>query len=92
MNADDFILKAEGGVRLMDELLQEGRVYVYCSAGVYRSPQLVALYLALHQQYSLEDAINLVRKTHPYAKPSYKTLHAALRLAKLKKFLRKMPI
>lgn len=92
MNSEDFIMKADGGVRLMHELLKEGGVYVYCSAGVYRSPQLVALYLALHQQYSLDEAISLVRKNHPYAKPNYKTVHAAMRLAKLKKFLRKIPL
>jgi protein-tyrosine phosphatase len=92
MNAEDFITKADGGVQLIRELLKEGGVYVYCSAGVYRSPQLVALYLVLHEHYSLEDAISLVRKRHPFARPSYKTLHAALRLANLKKYLRKIPI
>lgn len=49
MNCDDFILRADGAVHLMHQLLKDGKVYVYCSAGVYRSPQLVALYLALHQ-------------------------------------------
>lgn len=48
MNNDDFVSKAEGGVRLMRELLRDGeRVYVHCSAGIYRSPQMIALYLTL---------------------------------------------
>lgn len=85
-------MKADGGVQVLKELLKEGGVYVYCNAGIYRSPQLVALYLALYEHYDLDDAISLVRKRHPYAKINYKTVHAAMRLANLKKYLRKMPI
>lgn len=93
MNQEDFIIKADGCLKIMHELLSEGgNIYVHCSAGIYRSPQIVALYLAIYQHYSAEDAMNLVKKFHPYAKPSLKTLDSALRLIKLKRYLKKISI
>jgi protein-tyrosine phosphatase len=48
MNNEDFVEKGEGGVRILRELLQNNqRVYVHCSAGIYRSPQMIALYLSV---------------------------------------------
>lgn len=34
-----------------------GKIYVHCSAGMYRSPQIIALYLILVEQYTIESAI-----------------------------------
>lgn len=93
MNQEDFIIKADGCLKIMHELLSEGgNIYVHCSAGIYRSPQIVALYLAIYQHYSVEDAMNLVKKLHPYSKPSVKVLDGALRLIKLKRYLKKISI
>ena len=93
MNQEDFIIKADGCLKIMHELLNEGgNIYVHCSAGIYRSPQIVALYLAIYQHYSAEDAMNTVKKLHPYAKPSLKAFDGALRLIKLKRYLKKISI
>ena len=55
MDSADFINKAEGGATLLSDLLKEGgKVYVHCSAGIYRSPQMIALYLTLFEHYPLE--------------------------------------
>ena len=55
MNNKDFVSKAEGGVRILADLLHSGEtVYVHCSAGIYRSPQMIALYLAAFQHYKVE--------------------------------------
>jgi protein-tyrosine phosphatase len=54
MNNQDFVNKAEGAVKMMTDLLKDGgKVYVYCSAGIYRSPQIIALYLSMFQNYSV---------------------------------------
>jgi protein-tyrosine phosphatase len=48
MNNEDFVSRAAGGLNMMRELLKNGeKVYVHCSAGIYRSPQMIALYLTI---------------------------------------------
>jgi protein-tyrosine phosphatase len=38
----------------MEKLMKkQGKVYVHCSAGMYRSPQIIALYLILVEKYSI---------------------------------------
>jgi len=74
MNNEDFVSKAEGGVRMMKELMRDEKVYVHCSAGIYRSPQMIALYLTLCEQFPVEKAIQMVKENHPYAKPNAKVI------------------
>ena len=84
MNNDDFVSKAEGGVKVMRDLMRDGeRVYVHCSAGIYRSPQMIALYLTLFERYSLEQAVSTVKANHPYAKPNSKVVRDAAGLIQL---------
>jgi protein-tyrosine phosphatase len=46
MKLKDFVNRSQRAVRLLRELIEDhGTVYVHCTAGIYRSPQLVALYL-----------------------------------------------
>lgn len=48
MNKRDFIQKCMGAINLLTKLVEGGKkVYVHCSAGMYRSPQIVALFLIL---------------------------------------------
>jgi len=51
---------------------------VYCSAGKYRSPQMVALYLILKNGIDLEDAIKFIQEKHPVAKPNEKIIKTAI--------------
>jgi protein-tyrosine phosphatase len=84
MNNDDFINKAEGGVKMMRDLIKDGeKVYVHCSAGIYRSPQMIALYLTLFEKYSIEQAVNTIKASHPYAKPNCKVIRDAIGLMQL---------
>ena len=54
MNKSDFISRAEEGVRIIDEALkEEGKIYVHCTAGIYRSPQMIAMYLAAFKKYNI---------------------------------------
>ena len=50
MNAEDFRKKCKGALELLKNLIEKNKkkVYVHCSAGMYRSPQIVVLYLILH--------------------------------------------
>ena len=71
MNKKDFLSKWTGAVVLLRNLIRYGnKVYVHCSAGVYRSPQIVALYLMLVNHITPSEAIEFVKKKHPYARPS----------------------
>ena len=84
MSSEDFINKAEGGVKLMKELIKEEKVYVHCSAGIYRSPQMIALYLILYEQFSAEKAVQTIKEKHPYAQPNIKIIKQALGLIHIK--------
>lgn len=69
----------------MDEVLARGgKIYVHCTAGIYRSPQMIALYLVAIQKYKIEDAVALLKERHSYAKPSFKTIQEALNLMQRK--------
>ena len=50
MNRKDFLAKYLGAIILLKKLVEENKkVYVHCTAGVYRSPQVVSLFLVLTQ-------------------------------------------
>ncbi len=55
MNNYDFVCKAENGLCLLRDLIKQGEiVYVHCSVGIYRSPQMIALYLTLCEKYPID--------------------------------------
>lgn len=83
MNNQDFIERAQGAVRKLREMLREsGKVYVHCTAGIYRSPQIIALYLAQFQDYSVEQAVDMVKMNHPLARPNCKVITEVYRQAR----------
>ena len=62
MNNEDFVSKAGSGVSMLNKLIMEKRkVYIHCSAGIYRSPQMIVLYLALFEYYPVDKALNVVK-------------------------------
>lgn len=81
MNKRDFVEKCMGAIKLLAKLVEGDRkVYVHCSAGMYRSPQIVVLFLILTHNYSVEEAINLVKSRHRFARPNPDTVHCALNM------------
>jgi protein-tyrosine phosphatase len=63
----------------MENILKEKKkLYVHCSAGIYRSPQIIALYLILVERYSVETAIEVIKEKHPFAKPNYNIICRAV--------------
>lgn len=65
---------------MMRDLLKEGeKVYVHCTAGIYRSPQMIVLYLTRFENYSIEQAVNKVKNSHPFAKPNHKVIKDAVK-------------
>lgn len=72
MNKKDFLDKWKGAVYLLRKIISTGeKVYVHCSAGVYRSPQIVTLYLMLMSNLTAAKAIELVKEKHPFARPNH---------------------
>lgn len=58
MNFADFIKKAAEALKLLRTVLIKYHcVYVHCTAGVFRSPQLVILYLVKFCNYNLNEAV-----------------------------------
>jgi protein-tyrosine phosphatase len=80
-NAVDFIEKCLGAVRSLIKLIKQERkkVYIHCSAGIFRSPQIVTLYLVIEKRMGLDEAMCLVRQKHRYAQPSAKVLNTVVR-------------
>ena len=86
MNNDDFINKAEGGLKILRDMIKSGeRVYVHCTAGIYRSPQMIALYLTIFDKYSLEEAVHFIKRNHPYAKPNCKVIKNTIGMMDLRR-------
>lgn len=91
MNNQDFVYRADGAVRMMSELLKDGgKVYVHCSAGIYRSPQIIALYLSIFHSYPIEDAVNMIKAKHPYAKPNPQVISDALGVMRMRQVNRRL--
>ena len=82
MSRKDFISKCLGAVSLLGKILQDkhNKVYVHCSAGMYRSPQIVVLYLALLENYRLADAMKMVKEKHSFARPDPDLVNDAFNL------------
>jgi protein tyrosine phosphatase (PTP) superfamily phosphohydrolase (DUF442 family) len=54
------------GIKFIQAVIDSGgKVYIHCGAGVGRAPTMAAAYL-MSTGYSLEDAINTIRKTRPF--------------------------
>jgi protein-tyrosine phosphatase len=53
-------------------------VYVHCTAGIYRSPQLIILFLVSFRQFGLSEATELVKRKRPYARPESGCLEVSL--------------
>ncbi|EKM51990.1 uncharacterized protein PHACADRAFT_262439 [Phanerochaete carnosa HHB-10118-sp] len=47
-----------------------GKILVHCSAGISRSPTVVAAYLMRHHQMSLNDALRQIVQARPQASPN----------------------
>ena len=56
----------EEGVKFIRHAIDAGKkVYIHCGAGVGRAPTMAAAYL-ISTGMSLEDSLNLIRKTRPF--------------------------
>jgi len=55
-------------------------VYVHCTAGIYRSPQLIILFLVNHRKMSLPTALELVKQKRGFVRPSVDCLLDCLQI------------
>jgi len=62
-------------------------IYVHCSAGIYRSPQIVIMHLVIEHNYDLEEAIKLVKHKHAYANPNTELILTATDKIKSQKLI-----
>lgn len=77
----DFISKSGIALKMLDVLVQKyKKVYVHCTAGIFRSPQLIVLYLARFRDFTLQDAIELVKRRRPFARPENECLQSSLNI------------
>jgi protein-tyrosine phosphatase len=67
----DFMAKCNNALKVLTYLVEKyGKVYVHCTAGIYRSPQLIVLFLVLKRNYSLMIALQTIKQKRPFARPS----------------------
>lgn len=68
----DFVNKSGVAVRMLSVMVEKyKKVYVHCTAGIFRSPQLIVLFLARFRGFGLHDAVSLVKRRRPYARPEH---------------------
>ncbi|CAD8212135.1 unnamed protein product [Paramecium pentaurelia] len=78
-NKRSFLKKGMQAHQILKKLIQEGKcVYVHCTDGIQRSIQTIILYLVLDLNYSLEDAIILVKEIRKRSKPIREVLQQLL--------------
>lgn len=65
------------GLKFLDQIIRDGeKVYVHCEHGHGRAPTLVAAYLALYQNMTVEEALQLIKKQRPATHPNKKQMGA----------------
>lgn len=66
----------ERAVEGLKSLLDRGRAYVHCFAGVGRSPSVCIAYLARYQSFDFDAALRHVLDRHPPADPTEEQIEA----------------
>ncbi|CAD8127477.1 unnamed protein product [Paramecium sonneborni] len=78
-NKRSFLKKGKQAYQILKKLVDEGKcVYVHCTDGIQRSIQTIILYLVQDLNYSLEDAIALVKAIRKRSKPIKEVLQQLL--------------
>ncbi|CAD8113383.1 unnamed protein product [Paramecium primaurelia] len=78
-NKRSFLKKGMQAHQILKKLMDQGKcVYIHCTDGIQRSIQTVILYLVLDLNYSLEDAITLVKAIRKRSKPIREVLQQLL--------------
>jgi len=63
MCVEDIRCKAYDAANVLNELVNKyQKVYVHCTAGVWRAPHVVAAYLNFHQGCSFEEACKQIKQ------------------------------
>jgi predicted protein tyrosine phosphatase len=56
----------EEGIEFIQQVISEGgKVYIHCAGGIGRAPTMAAAYF-VSQGHSLDEAINLIKKSRPF--------------------------
>lgn len=54
MKARDFLVKSPLALCVLERLVKNyGKTYVHCTAGIYRSPQLITLFLIQDRGFTI---------------------------------------
>jgi dual specificity MAP kinase phosphatase len=72
----------EKGVNFIKKEIQKGgKVYIHCRQGVGRGPTMLIAYL-LTIDYTLDEAIELIKKIRPFIKPTKRQMAVLKKFAK----------
>ena len=80
-NKEELYNKIKGAADLLNELIKEGKtVYIHCTAGIGRSPSIVAIYLILYKNYSIRNAMILCKKSRPKISPVLEVINEIVKI------------
>ena len=65
--------RLEGGVDLLDKMLNDHTVYLHCSAGINRSPTIAIAFIMRDMDMGMEDAVSHFSDRH-YCEPYVEAL------------------
>jgi len=75
------------GTRFIDQLIKDGeKVYIHCEHGHGRAPTLVAAYLAVYKNMSVDKALKIIKEKRPGAHPN------ARQIAAVKQFINRFEV
>jgi len=60
---EDIYCKAYDAASFLNKMIKKyGRVYVHCTAGIWRAPHVIASYLMFYKGYDIDNATNLIKE------------------------------
>lgn len=65
--------RLQGGMDLLDEMLENHTVYLHCSAGINRSPTVAIAFIMRDMDMGMEEAVGHFRERH-YCEPYVEAL------------------
>lgn len=62
-------------IKLIDELIVDGPIFIHCEAGIERSPLICIAWLTIKESIPFEHSVRYLKQVHPNSNPHYDQLN-----------------